>query len=304
MSADKACSVFAGVNLVLGEICEETHLLLAADRQNSILRARSTRCYSPYGFDQAASRESLLGYNGEHRDVASECDLLGSGVRAYSSMLMRFFSPDVISPFGAGGINAYAYCEGDPINYLDTDGRMKVPVIPSPWTSRQPYGLSRRSHAIQRAPTPTPMALSAMSASVDAMPVHGSHPLYLGAYGKETSRLAVPKTFWTSKSHEIPRAGAFAKDMVEQARRQGVKSESQIPDDLLISAIEHKVVNGGGSFKKWSGRDALRQLEYVDDNSAQVSLRRLISTVVRSTHPEFYDPRLVKRPNTSSVFTS
>ena len=83
-----------------------------------------------------------------------------------------------------------------------------------------------------------------------------------------------------------------------------MKSESQIPDDLLIGAIEHKVVNGGGSFKKWSGRDALRQLKYVDDNSAQVSLRRLISTVVRSTHPEFYDPRLVKRPNTSSVFMS
>ncbi|MCE1057134.1 RHS repeat-associated core domain-containing protein [Pseudomonas alloputida] len=296
--------MFAGVNLVLGEICEETHLLLAADRQNSILRARSTRCYSPYGFDQAASRESLLGYNGEHRDVASECDLLGSGVRAYSSMLMRFFSPDVISPFGAGGINAYAYCEGDPINYLDTDGRMKVPVIPSPWTSRQPYGVSWRSHAIQRAPKPTPTTLSAMSALVDTIPVNGSHPLYLKMAGRETSGGAVPEMFWISKKREMPRAGEFAKNMVAQARRQGVKSQTQISDDLLISAIEYKVLNGGGGLSEWGGRVALSRLKYVDDNSAQTTLRRLISEVVRSTHPEFYDPVLAKRPNTSSVFSS
>jgi hypothetical protein len=207
-----------------------------------------------------------------------------------------------MSPFGAGGINAYAYCAGDPINYLDTDGRMKVPVIPSPWTSRQPYGAIRRSRAIQRPPTPT--TLSAMSALVDTIPVNGSHPLSWKMAGRETSGVAVPEMFWISKKHEVPRAGEFAKNMVAQARRQGVKSESQISDELLISAIEHKVLNGGGSLSKWGGRVALSRLKYVDDNSAQATLRRLISEVVRSTHPEFYDPPLAKRPNTSSVFTS
>jgi hypothetical protein len=36
---------------------------------------------------------------------------------------MRFNSPDSWSPFGQGGINAYAYCEGEPTNRVDPNGR-------------------------------------------------------------------------------------------------------------------------------------------------------------------------------------
>jgi len=35
---------------------------------------------------------------------------------------MRFQSPDSLSPFGKGGINAYGYCAGDPINRIDPNG--------------------------------------------------------------------------------------------------------------------------------------------------------------------------------------
>lgn len=125
VNANKASSVFAGADVVLGEISGKAHLLLAVDRTNSILKVRDNRCYSPYGFDEVACRDSLLGYNGEHRDVTSKCDLLGNGVRTYNPVLMRFCSPDVISPFSFGGINAYAYCSGDPVNYRDPSGRMK-----------------------------------------------------------------------------------------------------------------------------------------------------------------------------------
>ena len=37
---------------------------------------------------------------------------------------MRFNTCDSISPFGAGGLNAYAYCLGDPINRIDPSGRI------------------------------------------------------------------------------------------------------------------------------------------------------------------------------------
>lgn len=54
---------------------------------------------------------------------------LGNGHRVYNPVLMRFHSPDSLSPFGRGGRNAYAYCAGDPINHADPSGRFAVPLI-------------------------------------------------------------------------------------------------------------------------------------------------------------------------------
>ncbi|MBA1242861.1 RHS repeat-associated core domain-containing protein [Pseudomonas japonica] len=48
--------------------------------------------------------------------------LLGNGYRAYSPTLMRFIAADDLSPFDRGGLNAYAYCAGDPLNNIDPDG--------------------------------------------------------------------------------------------------------------------------------------------------------------------------------------
>ncbi|MEE1920603.1 hypothetical protein V0R50_09130 [Pseudomonas sp. 148P] len=35
---------------------------------------------------------------------------------------MKFSGADNLSPFGAGGLNAYAYCNGDPLNLSDPSG--------------------------------------------------------------------------------------------------------------------------------------------------------------------------------------
>ncbi|WP_050580733.1 RHS repeat-associated core domain-containing protein [Pseudomonas sp. LAIL14HWK12:I7] len=100
-------------------------LLLAVDGKNSVLKGTVTHSYSTYGFEDLTSKASLIGFNGEHRDGASGCDLLGRGRRAYSPVLMRFISPDTLSPFAEGGLNAYMYCGADPVNYSDPSAMMR-----------------------------------------------------------------------------------------------------------------------------------------------------------------------------------
>lgn len=61
------------------------------------------------------------------RSLAPVTAMLSSGKRLSRLLptLMRFLSPDRLSPFGKGGINSYCYCSGDPINYIDPTGRAR-----------------------------------------------------------------------------------------------------------------------------------------------------------------------------------
>ena len=107
-----------------------TTTLLATDAQASVLHSVSTaqsapHTYTPYGHRPVENGLlSVLGFNGERPDPLTGYYLLGQGYRAFNSALMRFNSPDSFSPFGEGGINAYAYCAGDPINSSDPDGHV------------------------------------------------------------------------------------------------------------------------------------------------------------------------------------
>ena len=109
-----------------------TSTLLATDQQRSVLNALDTNqpnplAYTPYGHRPALNGLlSLLGFNGERPDPVTGHYHLGNGYRQFNPVLMRFNSPDSWSPFGEGGVNAYAYCIGDPINRLEVDGRSSV----------------------------------------------------------------------------------------------------------------------------------------------------------------------------------
>ncbi|UXZ99047.1 RHS repeat-associated core domain-containing protein [Pseudomonas phytophila] len=102
--------------------------LLGCDQQGSVLQSVTGNqiqrsVYTPYGGSAIeGGLQSLLGFNGEQPDPVTGCYLLGNGYRAYNPVLMRFHSPDTMSPFDSGGINPYAYCVGDPVNMTDPTG--------------------------------------------------------------------------------------------------------------------------------------------------------------------------------------
>jgi RHS repeat-associated protein len=111
-------------------------MLLATDSRHSVLgeltpAGLNRLAYTPYGF-QSVQRPvgSSLGFNGERREALTGCYHLGNGHRLYNPVLMRFYSPDKLSPFGKGGLNPYAYCVGDPVNFTDPTGEVPEWLLP------------------------------------------------------------------------------------------------------------------------------------------------------------------------------
>ncbi|WP_256583963.1 RHS repeat-associated core domain-containing protein [Pseudomonas sp. SDI] len=101
--------------------------LLASDQPGSVLRALGAEqssgfAYTPYGYSAASSTElCLLGFNGERLEPLTTHYLVGS-YRLFNTQIMRCNSPDNLSPFGRGGLNAYASYLNNPIRYVDRDG--------------------------------------------------------------------------------------------------------------------------------------------------------------------------------------
>jgi RHS repeat-associated protein len=110
-------------------------LLLAPDLQQTLLaeldRTGPNRlAYTPYGSQSSLlAAQSRLGFNGQLMERPTGWYHLGNGHRVYNPVLMRFHSPDRLSPFGKGGVNAYAYCGGSPMNRVDPCGAWWVSVV-------------------------------------------------------------------------------------------------------------------------------------------------------------------------------
>ncbi|WP_336335964.1 RHS repeat-associated core domain-containing protein [Pseudomonas putida] len=109
--------------------------LFAIDTKNSILcahasLAREEHAYTAFGYSaKLPSTRTLQGFNGEFFNELLGAYQLGLGFRTFSPELMRFQSPDNLSPFGVGGLNVYAYGKNDPINTVDRSGHAPTPII-------------------------------------------------------------------------------------------------------------------------------------------------------------------------------
>lgn len=133
-------SIFQSNVFLLGQqksqIDTSETLLFSTDQQRStiqILRTKNTSpplAYAPYGYCNSASRlDTILGFNSECPDSLTQHYPLGQGHRTFNPILMRFHSPDTLSPFDRGGLNPYAYCLGDPINRIDPNGQFSFATV-------------------------------------------------------------------------------------------------------------------------------------------------------------------------------
>lgn len=116
----------AGIVLAESDIKINANHILQTNNSNTPLRTIPEglqQNHLPYGFQHTPSSAHLAAYNGQRLDPTLGCYALGNGHRYYSPRLMRFLQFDSLSPFSRGGINGYCYCQGDPINRVDPDGR-------------------------------------------------------------------------------------------------------------------------------------------------------------------------------------
>lgn len=105
----------------------QRNLLQCDSRQSVLSRGAGARlAYCCFGW--SGNGEFRLAFNGVLLERAGGY-LLGNGYRMYSPMLGRFYNPDKLSPFGEGGINAFVYCRGDPVNFHDFSGLAPNPFF-------------------------------------------------------------------------------------------------------------------------------------------------------------------------------
>lgn len=83
------------------------------------------------------------GFNGECAEPMTGHYLPGGARRSYNPALRRWHSADSLSPFARGGINAYAYCGSDPVNWHDPSGQFRVRLIRIGQTGGLVLGLPR-----------------------------------------------------------------------------------------------------------------------------------------------------------------
>jgi len=131
LSGAETRSVFQHKNGLLAQStsgAEATHTIMAVNSTNTVitelgLAGKAQFPYTPYGRRPPQSEaNNPLAFNGEPLDSATGGYLLGNGYRLFNPTLKRFCNADNLSPFDKGGLNAYGYCSGDPVNRVDPSG--------------------------------------------------------------------------------------------------------------------------------------------------------------------------------------
>lgn len=206
-------------------------LLLSTDKQASPLSEidrNEIRAggYTPYGLETLL--QSWLGFTGQLKASGLNGYFLGNGYRFYNPALMRFHSPDSLSPFSVGGTNGYMYCSGDPVNFSDHSGHAPGPPkagtstssgrsrSPSPRRVSEGLGLSLAEvlEHVEYNPEWSPPTVSQPEQRLDlqaTMPVHGTAS---GSPGRDIASIKTNVKAAVKKRDQelIPSTGALTPD--------------------------------------------------------------------------------------------
>lgn len=244
--------------------------LLATDLQRSVLHSiaggnHQSPVYSPYGHrSPETGLLSLLGFNGERRDTVTGCYLLGNGYRAFNPVLMRFNSPDRLSPFGKGGVNVYAYCAGDPVNRLDPTGGSFLSALFGKYLQR---AVDSFTPNVSASSTGVSSVKSITGASAIKHPISGANA---NIPSLDALDLATPTDF-LSKSGQDMRDTANLGSLFD-AKQQAISH---------YEATQRDLVSLNGLFKKenWDLADIPQTPAFKIHDEAQSQLMRATSLV-------------------------
>ncbi|MCF4983468.1 RHS repeat-associated core domain-containing protein [Pseudomonas syringae] len=260
--------------------------LLATDQQRSVLRLVDKSgvepvAYSAYGHHPAESGlTSLLGFNGERRDPVTGHYLLGNGYRAYNPVLMRFNSPDSLSPFDEGGLNAYGYCGGDPVGVVDPSGHMPFSILIQAADMIEKFGPQAATLIAQRA-------------------LQGVSPAARVLGGKHTPA-AVPSLV-SKKASKLPSASASASTSTSSAK--SVSSRRRTEQRRTLELKRKNLINGLSTrlpidessakrrYERFEGR--VRDAEYLIEHYTKNPERVKHSIINPSQSRELFGAKLV-----------
>lgn len=101
---------------------------------------RSTSYY-PYGMELGSSSEIEYAFNGKEKMEAHGFNMYDYGARFYDQTLARWHSMDPLAE-KFYSVSPYLYCVGNPVMFVDPDGKVPIPIITGTITGILSGGIS------------------------------------------------------------------------------------------------------------------------------------------------------------------
>jgi RHS repeat-associated protein len=271
-------AIFRSAELPLAELeagSSPHAALLETDQSGSVLAAQRDSdeeehyCYTVYGHDPSQpSVRTQAGFNGERIEAVAQGYLLGNGYRLYNPALMRFQAPDNISPFDEGGLNAYSYCQGDPVNNTDPSGHFSL-WRPQTWIT------TRTTRNEQR--------LAALNKLIPDIEAKTSQIAALNGGYTDLSKNAAKKIFSAQLEKLIERAERKANKLDTYKYNKPERTWEIIEDAKITIKPPEKYIHPQKVNKGPFGRNDRRPNPYGDGGEDQSKSTSITMNVIRKT---------------------